>query len=197
MVALKTNGAQLLAIVCIVLLSAVLGFSLGQYPVQATNTTLTSQPQQVAQQQHSAYHTAEHRPLHIHVGKLVDIEITQQVMIDDQWVVSDKQASHLYTSGYPYEYNNIIIYGHNTGGVFGPLHQVGLDEHIVLRLANGHTRTYQVKEIAVVQPSDVSYLEPTTTEVLTLYTCTGFLDSKRLVLRAIPTSTNLVPSVVE
>jgi len=35
-------------------------------------------------------------------------------------------------------------------------------------------------------PSDTTYLLPTKVEILTLYTCTGFLDSKKLIVRAMP-----------
>jgi len=41
----------------------------------------------------------------------------------------------------------------------------------------------QVKEIVEVKPDQVEYLLPTSEETLTLYTCSGFMDQKRFIVR--------------
>jgi LPXTG-site transpeptidase (sortase) family protein len=63
-------------------------------------------------------------------------------------------------------------------------------ETIRLTLDNGSTRDYQVKEMREIKPEDVWVIQPTGYEVLTLYTCSGFADKNRFVVRAIPIEVN-------
>ena len=43
---------------------------------------------------------------------------------------------------------------------------------------------YEIKEIKEVLPSQTETIAPTKEETLTLYTCSGFSDSKRLIVIA-------------
>jgi len=42
-----------------------------------------------------------------------------------------------------------------------------------------------VNKITAVYPNQVQIIAPTKNETLTLYTCTGFYDEKRLIVRAL------------
>lgn len=44
---------------------------------------------------------------------------------------------------------------------------------------------YRVHDINTVLPSDVSVIDNTSVETLTLYTCSGYADLKRLIVKAI------------
>ena len=45
---------------------------------------------------------------------------------------------------------------------------------------------YKVNKITAVYPNQTQVIMPTKVETLTLYTCTGFYDEKRLIVTALP-----------
>ena len=45
---------------------------------------------------------------------------------------------------------------------------------------------YKVNKITAVYPNQTQVIMPTKRETLTLYTCTGFYDEKRLIITAVP-----------
>lgn len=101
------------------------------------------------------------------------------------WEISESGASHLSGSSNPTEGGNIIIYAHNQDNLFGPLRNISVGEEIVLK--SGYSEfTYIVTDTFAVNPDNIAPVLPTYEEVLTLYTCTGFLDSKRYIVKAIP-----------
>lgn len=102
------------------------------------------------------------------------------------WTLDRQSAFHVEQSAFPGEKGNIIIYGHNTNNIFGSLKQMKVDDLLELTLLNGTTITFQVFDVVTVSPAENGYLYPTGREQLTVYTCTGFLDKDRLIVRAIP-----------
>lgn len=108
------------------------------------------------------------------------------------WQTSPVTANHLASSANPGEKNNVVIYGHNTDKVFTSLKLVKLNDPIILQTANQKFFTYLVKNILTVSPNEISVVQPTQSEVLTVYTCTGFLDSQRLVIQALPSISPLI-----
>lgn len=126
---------------------------------------------------------AEWRPVHIEIPWFVNVSISQQVLIAGEWTIAENEASHLANSARPGEAGNIIIYGHNTRAILGNIRALRGGEIITLRSANGTEHRYQVKEIVEVNPDQIEYLLPTNEEVLTIYTCSGFMDKMRFVVR--------------
>jgi sortase (surface protein transpeptidase) len=57
--------------------------------------------------------------------------------------------------------------------------------------AEGKTAKYIVSETKRVLPNAVEEVLPTDHEVVTVYTCTGFLDSQRFVVKALPSESNI------
>ncbi len=102
------------------------------------------------------------------------------------WQTHDTTASFLTTSMRPGEGGNIVIYGHNSKNIFKTLDHVKKDDVIEVQTENGKTYTYEVTRINTVDPSYIENIMPTNHEILTIYTCTGFLDSKRFVVQAKP-----------
>lgn len=125
-------------------------------------------------------------PTKISTGKKVDVTITPGVLQDDVWSISDSTATFLTQSARPGEGGNVVIYGHNTRPILGNIRTVKVGEEIAVTTADGQQHRYRVTWTKEVRPSDVSSVQPTDTEVLTVYTCTGFLDSKRFIVRAEP-----------
>lgn len=125
-------------------------------------------------------------PTHIYIPWKVDVAIDPEVYKNGRWTVSDTNASHLVQSAFPGEKGNIIIYGHNKRNIMGNIRAMKLGETITLTTASGAKRVYQVVSTHEVRPEDTSFLAPTEEEVLTLYTCSGFMDSMRFIVRATP-----------
>lgn len=82
---------------------------------------------------------------------------------------------------------NCVIAGHRNytfGQYFNRLNEVSLGDMIYVDTATD-TYSYLVTDIKVVEPEDLSVLEATDTETLTLYTCTPlYLATHRLVIVA-------------
>jgi LPXTG-site transpeptidase (sortase) family protein len=91
---------------------------------------------------------------------------------------------------------NAVISGHvvtiNEGNVFRSLYQVGIDDEVQVWDQQDREYDYHVVDIKLVPPSDVSVMEPTPDETLTLITCGGSFDrvrrefSERLIVTAKP-----------
>lgn len=125
-------------------------------------------------------------PVHITVGTKINIPIVEETVVDGSLQVSPTRANHLLASALPGENGNVIIYGHNLNTIFGYLVDAQVGDPVTVITDDGVLHTYKISEINIVDPSQTSLLAPTTSEVLTLYTCTGLLDSLRFVARAIP-----------
>ena len=119
----------------------------------------------------------------------IKLPIEQAEIIKGEWQVSEKNASHLAISGNPGENTNMVIYGHNKFNVLAKLKNAKKGSIISIKNTKGIVYKYIIKEISIVQPTELEVVMPTQTEILTLFTCTGFADSKRLVVRAIPSDT--------
>lgn len=115
------------------------------------------------------------------------LELDSQIYLNGIWGISEKNPSYLLQSAKPGENGNIIIYGHNKPGIFQNLSKVKPNDIVYLEtLTNRHS--YKVSAVQIVFPNQTQFLNKTDYEVLTIYTCSGFLDSKRLVIQAKPIS---------
>jgi LPXTG-site transpeptidase (sortase) family protein len=105
------------------------------------------------------------------------------------WTIDSQGASHLEDSARIDEEGNNIIYGHNTNNRLGNMQSIIVGNEIILTDTKGTQHPYIVREVKTVLPSDISYLNKMIgDQTLTLYTCTGFADSHRLVVKALPES---------
>jgi sortase A len=114
------------------------------------------------------------------------IDVDAPVVQGDGWEELKMGAGHRIGSANPGERGNIVISGHNDvyGEIFRYLEDVNVgDEAIVY--AGGTPYVYLVVAKMVVQPSEVSLLEPTPNATLTLITCHPYMvDTHRLVVVA-------------
>jgi len=100
------------------------------------------------------------------------------------------KAAHYPGTAWPGGGSNIYIYGHARVGMFLSLWQARVGDTVVLTLVDGTTRTYVVTKVLPNVPwNDVSYLNPTPTEQLTLQTSTSYYaTAPRFVVIAFPQS---------
>ncbi len=103
-----------------------------------------------------------------------------------KWEATDKGISHLISSPIPGDVGNSILYGHNWPRILGNLPKVRPGQKLFIILSNGEVRAFQIEFTAIVTPDQTHILDQTKDARLTLYTCTGFLDSQRFVVTAIP-----------
>lgn len=136
-------------------------------------------------------------PTHIFIQWFVNTGIEEEVYVGGKWTVSETQASYLSSSGKPGETGNLILYGHNKRSILGNLRALKGGEIIELTLDDDTTKRYRVESLKQVDPRNTELLRPTDTEVLTLYTCSGFMDSQRFVVRATPLNESSPDAVPE
>lgn len=115
----------------------------------------------------------------------IDLPIVEAKVVKGYWETSATSASHGVGSANPGERGNTVIFAHGRKGLFLPLREVKMGE-VVEVFTQDQKYRYQVFEIKEVKPSEVEVISQTQDERLTLYTCSGFLDSKRLVVVAKP-----------
>ncbi len=126
------------------------------------------------------------QPKRIYIQWFLDTEITEQILVNNNWTIADREASHLASSANPGENGNIIIYGHNKREILGNIRALKGGEIVTITTNDGVEHQYQVKKIVEVNPDQIDYLLPSKQEILTLYTCSGFMDQKRFIVQAQP-----------
>lgn len=136
----------------------------------------------------SAVTTDQVGPLHTSSLKIpslgIDLPVSEGEMKDNRWPTSTKNLIHVSTTKLPGTPGNSIIYGHNWESQLGDLDQIKVGDEIVVTLSDNSKKIFQVSEIAEVSPNQSDLLKDSIDTRLTLYTCSGFLDSKRLVVVA-------------
>lgn len=115
----------------------------------------------------------------------MDLPVVEARVIAGFWELSETTASHGVGSANPGDIGNTVIFAHARDELFGPLRNIKNDAVIYL-LTENQWYQYQVSEIKLVDPNDVEVIAPTPDQTLTLFTCSGFLDTKRLIVVAKP-----------
>lgn len=115
----------------------------------------------------------------------VSLSIIPGVMVHNQWPVTPKGVIYLSSTPSPGTAGNSVLYGHNWPNLLGNLKRSRLGQRVIIYYANGSSKTFLISQVSVVGADDVAILKPTSDTRLTIYTCTGFLDSQRLVVTAL------------
>lgn len=124
------------------------------------------------------------KPATIYIPKLRRaLKISDGQVIDNRWTTSLTGISYLTTSAKPGD-GNSVMYGHNLDNLLGDLYLVKEGDQIFVVLSSGSVIKYQVFQEKEVTPQSVEILDPSQDSRLTLYTCSGFLDSARFVVVA-------------
>jgi len=123
-------------------------------------------------------------PQRIIVQKVgIDLPIKSAPIQENTWDVYLDAASFGEGSSVPGVGGNTIVFSHDIPRLFYPLHKVEVGDTIYLT-TDTDVLSYFVKEIHVVSPEDIHYLDQKYPNQLTLFTCTGPAYSKRLVIIA-------------
>jgi len=110
-------------------------------------------------------------------GALGEIQIprlglTAMVVQGETPAILRRAVGHLVDTALPGEPGNVVLAGHRDT-FFRPLRRVQVGDAIMLKTRGGDFE-YLVESTAVVQPSDISVLQPTAGRTLTLVTCFPF-----------------------
>jgi len=100
------------------------------------------------------------------------------------WPTSKTSIVHISSSVEPGKSGNSILYGHNWPNLLGNLKNTQIGQEIEIGYANKSKKTFTITSIQTVNPDNTEVLKNTSESQVTLYTCIGFLDSKRLVVMA-------------
>ncbi|QQS38694.1 sortase [Candidatus Woesebacteria bacterium] len=134
----------------------------------------------------------------------IDLEVKTAEVINGYWEVFDDKAGWGKGSGIPGKAGNQVIFAHAREGLFEPLKKVkvkdsvyvlsvsdirenGVDNnYISSEVSTKAWHAYEITSITEVFPNETQVIKPTEDETLTLYTCSGYKDSKRLIVVAKP-----------
>lgn len=119
-----------------------------------------------------------------------DLTVEDGSFVDGRWEVAAEGVSYYTDSSLPEEGGNTVLYGHNKTRILGGLVDMKRGDKVELALESGKVLSYEVVEVKTIKPSEVSILNQTEDHQLTIYTCTGFLDSARFVVIAKKVTSN-------
>lgn len=115
----------------------------------------------------------------------MDLPVIEAAVVGGFWELSETTASHGAGSANPGDIGNTVIFAHARDELFGPLRNIQKETQIYL-FTKDRWHQYAVVDIKLVDPNAVEVIAPTNDETLTLFTCSGFLDTKRLIVIAKP-----------
>ena len=125
------------------------------------------------------------KPAKIFIPRLEKtLEVSDGFIKDNRWTISKTGVSYLTTSGKLGEAGNVVLYGHNTQDVLGGLWKVQAGDIVEVTDSEGNVHKFEIFERKEVKPNTVEILESTEDSRLTIYTCSGFLDTARFVVIA-------------
>jgi sortase A len=173
--------------IALILLGIIFVFGGGNLLKRSNSDTFASEPVKI-QGFVADVDSLEKIPQRIIIPELtIDLKVKNSGLINGYWQVFSDSAGWGEGSGIPGEAGNQVIFAHARRGLFLPLKDIKTGAKIYV-LAKANWYEYEVKEIKEVRPTQVEVIAPTEDETLTLYTCSGFADSRRLIVIAKRTS---------
>jgi LPXTG-site transpeptidase (sortase) family protein len=115
----------------------------------------------------------------------IDLAIVPSEITNGTWQVTTTGVSYWDKSALPGEVGNSVFYGHNWTSLLGKLVYVKPGDTIRIVYEDGTAKDFRVDVTQVVTPDQVGIIAPSKDRRITIYTCTGFLDSKRFVAVAL------------
>lgn len=117
-------------------------------------------------------------PVSVRAGSLIGmldvprLNLTAPVIEGDDDATLQRAAGHLPDTPLPWERGNAAVAGHRDG-LFRPLKDIKVGDEVRFRTSRDEYR-YRVTRTSIVQPDDISVLEPRGPASLTLITCYPF-----------------------
>lgn len=149
--------------------------SFSQEPVKVDKSLLSDQ---------NIKNKSKNPPVRIIIPALdIDLPVKEAKVVKGYWEVFPDVAGFGLGSSYPDEVGNQVIFAHARKGLFLPLKNAKVGQMIYV-FTKEKWYSYKISDIKEVLPSQTEVIAPTTEAILTLYTCSGFSDSKRLIVSA-------------
>lgn len=121
-------------------------------------------------------------PTNIVIEELyIDLPVRKAEIIEGYWEVFENSAGWGSGSGIPGEVGNQVIFAHARDGLFLSLLYVKEGMEVTVSTETD-SFVYEITDIKEVYPDQIEVIQPTDAETLTLYTCSGFGDKKRLIV---------------
>ncbi len=114
----------------------------------------------------------------------IKVAVTPGGIDQGNWILSEDKALFLPSSGLLGEGFNTIIYAHKREGLFVNLKKVTLGDKIWLEDQTGKSFIYKVYSVENIDPTNLEKLKSKTPNNLTLFTCDGWFDQSRLMVKA-------------
>jgi len=131
-------------------------------------------------------HQGEAVPTKLIINELgIELPVFGAEIVGNNWPVTKNGVSFLSSSALPGTKGNSILYGHNWNSLLGPLTKAKPGQKIEVLLSDGNIVNFVVDSTQIVSPNQASVLAESRDKRLTIYTCTGFLDSQRFVVSAL------------
>lgn len=115
----------------------------------------------------------------------IDLPVIPAQIQDGRWDATTEGVSYLITSPIPGEVGNSILYGHNWSNLVGRLVNSKPGQVIYISYKDGSKKAFEIEYTVTVTPDQTHILEASDDKRITIYTCTGFLDSQRFVAVAL------------
>uniref|UniRef100_A0A7C4XTH6 Sortase n=1 Tax=candidate division WWE3 bacterium TaxID=2053526 RepID=A0A7C4XTH6_UNCKA len=126
-------------------------------------------------------------PVTIEIPNLqIQLPVNYSTIEKGEWVFEGEGAFYLTQSPIPGERGNSIIFGHNFPNAFGKLKSAKKGDLIDITLKNGTKRSFKVEYTQNISPDQTYVLDQTDDTRISIYTCSGFMDLKRLLVVATP-----------
>jgi LPXTG-site transpeptidase (sortase) family protein len=114
------------------------------------------------------------------------LPITPAQINNGKWDDPKHTVSYWLDSPIPGDHGNSVMYGHNFPNILGNLPKTKKGDGIIIKYTDGQAKEFEVVSTYTVTADQKHILNPSDDARLTIYTCTGFLDTKRFVVVAIP-----------
>src|SRR5579885_2406032 len=169
----------------LLILIGIVSYSIGGYYIWLRND-----PNRLAfthyHYQTNAAADAKHLPVRIIIKAAhIDIPVIPTKFTNGVWTTTDDGASYLLSSPVPGQIGNSIIYAHDFASLFGNLVTVKPGEEVEIQYSDKSIKKFTIEYTSIVSPNESSILAPSHDRRITLYTCTGWFDSKRFVAVAV------------
>ncbi|OGM10041.1 hypothetical protein A2159_00350 [Candidatus Woesebacteria bacterium RBG_13_34_9] len=122
----------------------------------------------------------------------INVPIYPSQVKDGIWESTTEGISYLTSSPIPGEWGNSILYGHNWTNILGNLVKAKVGQDIIVMFADGSQKVFEISLVKEVYPYQIEFLKPSEDRRISLYTCSGVMDSKRFVVSAILDETTLL-----
>jgi len=126
------------------------------------------------------------QPVEIIIDDLhINLPIYPATIHEGAWQTTTEGASYLTSSPIPGEKGNSVLYAHNWRSLFGNLVYAKPGEKVQVVFNNNQRKTFTILYTSIVSANQIHITDPSQDTRITLYTCTGFLDSQRFVAVAL------------